>query len=162
MQIPWDKLEYREVAFQSLVWGVSMSSLCPDLEICIRFLYSITISNDSAFYFFEICVLISLEGTPTQIRMWVGSITFHAKGSIKGQYIYFMPKSWTFCMYFVKILFSATQPLIFCGFSSAPDSVKNGGGLHHISWYGAQEGSICLFYVKIQNIVHVHICIFDR
>ena len=31
-----------------------------------------------AFYFTEIIVLISWEGTPTQIRMRVGSITFHA------------------------------------------------------------------------------------
>ena len=49
-----------------------MPSLCPTLEICIQFLYSVTISNDSAFYFFEITVLISLEGTPTQIRMGGG------------------------------------------------------------------------------------------
>ena len=46
-----------------------MSSLCPTAEICIHFLYSVTISNDAAVYFFEIIVLISLEGTPTQIRM---------------------------------------------------------------------------------------------
>ena len=58
-----------------------MSPLCPNREMCIQFLYSVTISNDSAFYFFEIIVLISLEGIPTQIRMGVGSITFHARGS---------------------------------------------------------------------------------
>ena len=55
-----------------------MSSLSPNLEMCIHFLYSVTIYNDSAFYFTEITVLISREGTPTQIRMWVGSITFDA------------------------------------------------------------------------------------
>ena len=54
-----------------------MSSLSPNLEMCIHFLYSVTIYNDSAFYFTEIIVLISWEGTPTQIRMRVGSITFH-------------------------------------------------------------------------------------
>ena len=32
----------------------------------------------TALYFTEIIVLISWEGTPTQIRMRVGSITFHA------------------------------------------------------------------------------------
>ena len=37
--------------------------------MCIQFLYSVTIYNDSAFYFTEIIVLISWEGTPTQIRM---------------------------------------------------------------------------------------------
>ena len=45
-----------------------MYSLCPNLEIRIPFLYSVTISNDSAFYFFEIIVLISLDGIPTKIR----------------------------------------------------------------------------------------------
>ena len=55
-----------------------MSSLSPNLEMCIHFLYSVTIYNESAFYFIEIIVLISWEGTPTQIRMRVGSITFHA------------------------------------------------------------------------------------
>ena len=37
--------------------------------MCIHFLYSVTIYNDSAFYFTEIIVLISWEGTPTQIRV---------------------------------------------------------------------------------------------
>ena len=55
-----------------------MSSISPNLEICIHFLYSVTIYNDSSFYFSEIIVLISWEGTPTQIRMRVDSITFHA------------------------------------------------------------------------------------
>ena len=70
-----------------------MSSLCPNLEICIHLLYSVTISNDAAFYFFEIIVLISLEDTPTQIRMGVGSITVYASGIMRGQYVFFMPKS---------------------------------------------------------------------
>ena len=35
-------------------------------------------------------------------------------------------------------------------FGRYPDSNKNGAGLHHISWCGAKEGSICLPYVKIQ------------
>ena len=66
--------------------------------MCIHFLCSVTISNGSAFYFFEIIVLISLEGIPTQIGMGVGSITFHARGSMRGQYVFFMPKSQTFNM----------------------------------------------------------------
>ena len=45
--------------------------------------------------------------------------------------------------------------LIILGLSSAPDSIKNRDGLHRISWYGAQDGSICLPSVKIQNFVHV-------
>ena len=55
-----------------------MSSLSPNLQMCIHCLYSVTTYNDSAFYFIEIIVLISWEGTPTQIRMRVGRITFHA------------------------------------------------------------------------------------
>ena len=55
-----------------------MSSVSPNLEMCIHFLYSFTIYNDSAFYFTEIIVLISWAGTPTQIKKRIGSITFHA------------------------------------------------------------------------------------
>ena len=61
-----------------------MSSLSPNLEMYIHFLYSVTIYNESAFYFIDIIVLISWEGTPTQIRMRVGSITFHAWGGVGG------------------------------------------------------------------------------
>ena len=50
--------------------GVSMCSLSPNLEMSIHFLYSITIYIEAAFYFTEIIVLISWEGTPTQIRIF--------------------------------------------------------------------------------------------
>ena len=70
-----------------------MSSLCQNLEMCIHFLCSVTISNDSAFYLFEIIVLISLEDIPTKIRMGVGSITFHARGSMR-----------SVCILYAKIL----------------------------------------------------------
>ena len=77
-----------------------MSSLSPNLEMCIHFVYSVTIYNDSAFYFTEIIVLISWEGTPTEIRMRVDSITFHACvyvcGCVSvwvGQYVFLMSKS---------------------------------------------------------------------
>ena len=75
----------------------------------IHFLYSVTIYNDSAFYFTEIIMLISWAGTLTQIRKRIGSNTFHAcvcvwdgegrggagRGDIMGQYVFFMSKSWT-------------------------------------------------------------------
>ena len=79
-----------------------MSSLSPNLEMCIHFLYSVTIYNDSAFYFTEIIVLISLKGTPTQIRMRVGSITFHACVCVcvGGGGVY----DWSICLLYVKIL----------------------------------------------------------
>ena len=39
-------------------------------KMCIHFLYSVTIYIEPAFYFTEIIVLISCEGTPTQIRIF--------------------------------------------------------------------------------------------
>ena len=78
---------------RGLPYAHEASSLCPSLEVFIHFLYSVTISNGSAFYFFEIIVLIDLDGIPTQIRMGLGSITFYARGSMRGQYVFFMPKS---------------------------------------------------------------------
>ena len=75
--------------------------LIPKLEMCIHFLYSVTIYDDSAFYFAEIIALSSWEGTPTQIRMLLCSITFHAcvcvgvrsGGCMMGRYVFFMSKS---------------------------------------------------------------------
>ena len=77
--------------------GQYMSLLSPNLEMCIHFLYSVTIYNDSAFYFTEVIVLISWEGTPTQIRMRVGIITFHACGGEGGH-------GGSVCLLYVKIL----------------------------------------------------------
>ena len=136
-----------------------MSSLSPNLEMCIHFLYSVTI-YDSAFYFPEIIVLISWAGTPTQIRKRIGSIKFHAwwRGGMMGQYVFFMSKSWTIYMYTSFSYYLQRLSLLFpwneysyylCGY---PDLNENGAGLHHISWYRAKEGSICLPYVKIQNV----------
>ena len=71
-----------------------MSSLSPNLEMCIHFLYSVTIYNGSAFYFTEIIVLISWEGTPTQIRMRVGSTLVGGMGvCMMGNYVFFISKS---------------------------------------------------------------------
>ena len=56
-----------------------------NLQMCIHFLYSVTIYNDSAFYFNEIIVLISWEGITTQTRMQVGSITFVGGGGGGGR-----------------------------------------------------------------------------
>ena len=68
--------------------------------MCIHFLYSVTIYNDSAFYFTEIIVLISWEGTPTQIRVReVASHSTLVGGGgewmrwgrfVIGQYVFFM------------------------------------------------------------------------
>ena len=133
-----------------------------NLQMCIHFLYSVSIYNDSAFYFTEIIVLISWEGIPIQTRMQVGSITFHAwggGGGMMGQYVFFMSKSWNIYMYTLFNYYLQRPSLLFPWneysyyFGRYPDSNKNGAGLHHISWYRAKEGSICLPYVKIQNVI---------
>ena len=63
---------------------------------------------------------------------------------------------------FICILYSVTicsdsasyflEMSILIIFGGYPDSNKNGAGLHHISWYRAKEGSVCLSYVKNQNV----------
>ena len=132
----------------------------------IHFLYSDTIYNDSAFYFTEIIVLISWEGTPTQIRMCIGSITFHACGGacwvnmsslcqnpeIFMCILYLVTICSDSASYFLEILLFPWNEYHYFGWY--PCSKKNGAGLHHISWYRAKEGSICLPYVKIQMLIH--------
>ena len=76
-----------------------MSSLSQNLEMYIHFLYSVTIYNDSAFYFTEIIMLISWAGTPTQIRKRIGSITFHACVCVGGG-----GHDGSICLLYVKIL----------------------------------------------------------
>ena len=101
-----------------------------------------------------------MEGIPNQIRMGIGSITFHTRGSMRGHYVFFMPKSWTFYTYTLsKYYFQRLRHLFPWNeyayyFGRYPDSIKNGDGLLYISWYGAQEGSICPPYDKIQNYEH--------
>ena len=101
-----------------------------------------------------------MESIPTQIRMGPGSITFHTRGSMKGQNVVFMPKSWTFYMYILSKYYFQQLRLWFPWneyayyFGRYPDSIKNGDGLHYISWCGAQTWLICPPYVKIQNCEH--------
>ena len=82
-----------------------MSYLCPNLQMRIHFLYSVTISNDSAIYFIEISVLISWKGTLTQIRMGIASHST-PEGPMMGQYVFFMPKTRNFYMTLLHTLFS--------------------------------------------------------
>ena len=133
--------------------------LIPKSRNMYTFLYSVTIYNDSAFYFI-IIVLISWEGTPTQIRM--RKIASHSTLVVGGGggsgHVFFMSKSWNICMYILFNYYLQRLSLLFpwneCSyyFGGYPDSNKNGAGLHHISWYRAKEESICLPYVKIQNV----------
>ena len=64
-----------------------MSSLCQNPELFICILYQNIIFSDSASYFFEMSMLIILVGTMTQLRMWIGCITFPRMGPRRGQYI---------------------------------------------------------------------------
>ena len=75
-----------------------MSSLCPNAELCIQFVYSVTISDNLALYFIEIIVLLRWIGTQPQIRMGVGSKTFHAMGAMRGQICHFYAKILKFYM----------------------------------------------------------------
>ena len=72
---------------------VSITFVSENLKIYIHFLYSVTASDDSEIYFIDVIVLISWVDTQTQIRMAVGSITFNARGLMRGQYVCLMPIS---------------------------------------------------------------------
>ena len=141
-------------------WGVSMSSISPNLEICIHFLYSVTIYNDSSFYFFEIVVLISWAGTPTQIRMRVGSVTFHATGPLWRHIVFCMSKSWNIYMYTLFSYYLQRLSLLFpwseysYHFGGYPDRNKNEAGLHHISWYTAKECQYAFRMSKSRIFIH--------
>ena len=73
----------------SLIWqrpfGVIPSAVS---FIC----FSITISGDSAAYFFEIIMLISLKGTLTQTRLKLDRVTFPCKGLMRSRYLVIMVK----------------------------------------------------------------------
>ena len=57
------------------------------------FIYSITISGDSASYFLEMFVINSLGNTLPQTRMGEDRITLPRKGPIRDKYIFLVPKS---------------------------------------------------------------------
>ena len=59
-------------------------------------LFSISISGDSASYFIEMFMLISLEYTLAQTRMGFGRVTFSSKEPMRGQYVFLMTKSQSF------------------------------------------------------------------
>ena len=86
-----------------------MSSLCQimgsirNFEICILSVHSVTISNDSAFYFIEIIVFVSWISTQTHIP-------FQGRGPMRGSSLCQNPE----IVYanFIQLLFSVTQPHI--------------------------------------------------
>ena len=68
-----------------------MSSLCQNPETFVCILYLVTICSDSASYFLEMSILVTLVGT--QIRMGQGCITFPGIWPRRGQYAFLMSKS---------------------------------------------------------------------
>ena len=54
------------------------------------FYFSVTISGDSAAYFFEIIMLISLKSTLTQTRIKLDRVTFPSKGPMRSRYVVIM------------------------------------------------------------------------
>ena len=61
-----------------------MSSLWQNPRVFIGFLFSISISGDSATYFSEMFLLISFAGTQTRTRMRHGRVIFPSKWSMTG------------------------------------------------------------------------------
>ena len=70
-----------------------MSSLWQNLKVFVGFLFSISISGDSASYFIQIIMLISLEYTLAQTRMVFGKVSLPSKGPMRGKYVFLMSKS---------------------------------------------------------------------
>ena len=70
-----------------------MSSLWQSLELFLCFIFSVTISGDSVYYFLEMIMLISLKGTLNQTRMGVGRVTLPSKGPVRGHFVFLVAKS---------------------------------------------------------------------
>ena len=89
-----------------------MSSIWQSSEVlCFVFSITSTISGDSASYFLEMNMLISLKSTLTQTGMGVGRVTLPSKGSMRGQYVFLMAKSQMFYRYCFPLVFLETWPL---------------------------------------------------
>ena len=84
---------------------VSMFSLCQYLKICLLFVHSVTISNESAFYFIEIIGLTSWIGTQTQNHSMAGPMKGLNMSSLcqNHEILY---------VNFIQLLFAVIQPLI--------------------------------------------------
>ena len=134
-----------------------MSSLCPNLEIYIRFVYSFTIPNASAFYFIEIIAIISWIGTQTQIRMGIGRVMFLARVPWGVKYVFLMPKSWNFiCKHYSVIICSNPasyflEMIMLISLVGNLTQLRIGAGC--ITFPGmVQDGWICISYVTIQIV----------
>ena len=81
-----------------------MSFVWQNPKVFMGYLFSISISGDSASYFFAMTILISLKGTLAQTRMWVGRVTLPSKGPMRGQNVLLMAKSQVFDRFYISLL----------------------------------------------------------
>ena len=72
------------------------------------FFFSITISGDSAAYFFEIIMLISLKDTLTQTRTKLDRVPFPCNGPMRSRYVVIMVK-FQFYRYRIQLVFLETK-----------------------------------------------------
>ena len=72
------------------------------------FVFSITIFGDSAAYFFEIIMLISLKGTLIQTRTKLDRVTFQCKGPMRSRYVVIIVK-FQFYRYHIQLVFLETK-----------------------------------------------------
>ena len=67
-----------------------MASLWQNPKVLIGFLFSISIFGDSASYFSEMIMFISLECTLAQTRLGFGRVTLFSKAPIRDHFVFVM------------------------------------------------------------------------
>ena len=82
------------------LWG---HSWCGQIHFCFNYYF-----GDSAAYFFETIMLISLKDTLTQIRTKLDRVTFFCKGPMRSRYDVIMVK-FQFYRYHVQLVFLETK-----------------------------------------------------
>ena len=74
-----------------LIWQ-RLFGVIPGAVSFIFFFFPITMSGNSAAYFFEIIMLTSLKGTQTETRTQLDRVTFRCKGPMTSRYVVIMVK----------------------------------------------------------------------
>ena len=77
----------------------------------VSFFFQLLFSGDSAAYFIEIIMLISLKSTLTQTRTKLVRVTFPCKGPMRSQYVVIMVK-FQFYRYHIQLVFLEIKSLI--------------------------------------------------
>ena len=94
-----------------LVWQRPFEVIPGAVSLFVVVVFSITISGDSAAYFFEIIMLISLKGTLAQTRTKLDRATFPCKGPMRSRYVVIKVK-FQFYRYHIQLVFLETKSLI--------------------------------------------------